>query len=56
MKQIIIRIVNMAGENKVFPVCEQSKSFAAMNGYAYLTPLTLRCIEDMGYQLVTLED
>jgi hypothetical protein len=56
MKQIIIKIVNTCGENKVFPVCDKAHSFAAMNGYSYLTPLTLRCIEELGYTVVTLEN
>jgi hypothetical protein len=51
MNRIEIRIRNVYGENKAYPVCEAAQNFAAIAGSKTLTFGTLQLISRLGYQI-----
>lgn len=49
--KITVRIKNIYGEEKAYPVCETATKFAALLGTKTLTKAALRQIKDLGYQI-----
>ena len=46
---IQVRIKNVYGTDKVYPVCEKAMLFAGIAGTATLTDDTIRAIKTLGY-------
>lgn len=49
--EIIVRIKNVYGEEKVYPVCEKARLFASIAGTRTLTPVTLHEVRKLGYTI-----
>lgn len=52
-KEITVEVRGIYGLLKYYPVCEQSKLFAAIAGTTTLTEQTLRRIMALGYKVKT---
>jgi hypothetical protein len=51
MKEITIQIKDVYGQEKYYPMCEDSKVFARMVGTSQLTPNTIQLIKKLGYEV-----
>lgn len=49
--EIRVRLKNIYGEDKIYPVCPQSKLFANLAKTKTLTKQTLIIIEKLGYEI-----
>jgi hypothetical protein len=60
MKTITVRIKNVYGEDKVYPVSDEAILFACIAGTTTLTNSTINRIKQLGYSILveqqTLED
>lgn len=50
-KEMTVRIVNVYGNKTIYPVCETSKTFAAIAGTKSLTSQAIAQIKKLGYQI-----
>ena len=48
---ITVRIKNVYGEDKVYPVCNVAKTFAELAGTATLTARAVSLIKQLGYTI-----
>ena len=48
---IIVKIRNIYGEDKIYPVCENAKLFAQIAGTKTLTDHALSRIKSLGYKI-----
>jgi hypothetical protein len=51
MKKIQVQIRTLYGNRVIYPACEVSRNFARIAGTKTLTPLTLRQIQALGYEI-----
>jgi hypothetical protein len=51
MRDIIVRVRDVYGQRKVYPVCSDAKLFAEIAGTTTLTDNTLRRIRDLGFDI-----
>lgn len=51
-KEIMVRIKNVYGVEKVYPVCEKAKLFSDIAGTTTLRPSDLKAIQELGYRVV----
>ena len=49
--EITVRIKNVYGEEKIYPVCEKAKAFARIAGTKTLTRATIKEISDLGFHI-----
>ena len=56
MKAIVIKIKNVYGENKAYPVCEHAKIIAEIAGTRTLTPENLQRIERLGLEIIVEQE
>ena len=49
--QIKVKIKNVYGSDKVYPVCEKALTFARIAGAKTLTDLTIKHIKALGYTI-----
>ena len=49
--KLTVKIGNNYGKKVVYPVCEQSRIFAALAGTTTITAGALNCIKALGYTL-----
>ena len=56
MNAIVIKIKNVYGENKAYPVCEHAKILAEIAGTRTLTPENLKRIEKLGLEIIVEQD
>jgi hypothetical protein len=52
MTEIVVRIKNVYGVQKVYPVCNKACLFADIAGTATLRPSDLKAIQALGYRVV----
>ena len=52
MKQIIVEVKNVYGNDLVYPVCQDAISFASISGKTTLTSDALRLVQTLGYEIV----
>ena len=48
---ITVRIKNVYGEDKVYPVCDAAKTFAELAGTTTLTARAVSLIKQLGYTI-----
>ena len=51
--KLIVKIKNIYGVNRIYPVCEKSQIFARITGLKTLQPTVIKEIEKLGYELET---
>ena len=51
--KLIVQIKNIYGVNRIYPVCEKSKSFSWIAGLKTLQPTTIDEIKKLGYKIET---
>ena len=51
--KLIVKIKNIYGVERVYPVCEKSQIFARITGLKTLQPTVIKEIEKLGYKLET---
>lgn len=56
MNAIVIKIKNVYGENKAYPVCEHAKILAEIAGTRTLTTENLKRIERLGLEIIVEQD
>ena len=49
--EIIVKVKNVYGQEKVYPICEKAKTFARIAGTKTLTTETIGLIKSLGYTL-----
>ncbi|MDH5548051.1 MAG: hypothetical protein OEZ43_20935 [Gammaproteobacteria bacterium] len=49
MKQIIVKVKNVYGQDKIYPVCNAAQTFARIAGTRTLTPEVMSQIKKLGY-------
>ncbi len=54
--KITVKIVSQYGTQRVLPVCDNAKLFAAIAGTATLTESTIRAIKSLGYAIEVAQD
>ena len=54
--QITVRIKNVYGEDKAYPVCPHAKTFAEIAGTRTLTPETLHRIKRLGVEITVEQE
>lgn len=52
--EITIEVRSVYGVTKLYPICEKAKVFAAIAGSKTLTLATVRKIERLGYQVISV--
>jgi predicted aconitase len=50
--QITVKVKNVYGAEKIYPICEQAQIFAAMTGCKTLTDVTISYIKKLGYKVL----
>jgi hypothetical protein len=50
--KITVKIKNVFGHERIYPVCPQAKLFARLAGHKTLTRHAISVIKDMGYSVV----
>ena len=53
---IEVRIKNIYGVEKVYPVCDKAKAFCMIAGQTTLTRSTIAGIKALGYQIRVVQD
>ena len=48
---ITVQVRDVYGTEKVYPICDDAKRFAAIAGTTTLTKRVLRCVETLGYRI-----
>jgi len=56
MNAIVIKIKNVYGENKAYPVCEHAKIIAEIAGTRTMTPENLKRIERLGLEIIVEQE
>jgi len=51
--KLIVKIKNIYGVDRIYPVCENSQIFARITGLKTLRPTVIKEIEKLGYELET---
>ena len=51
MMKITVKIKNVFGNERIYPVCTQAKLFARISGHKTLTRDTIDLIKKMGYSV-----
>jgi hypothetical protein len=51
--KLIVQIKNIYGVNRIYPVCEKSKSFSRIAGLKTLQPTPIDEIKKLGYKIET---
>jgi hypothetical protein len=51
MMKITVKIKNVFGNERIYPVCPQAKLFARISGHKTLTRDTIDLIKKMGYSV-----
>jgi hypothetical protein len=51
--KLIVEIKNIYGVNRIYPVCEKSKSFSRIAGLKTLQPTVIDEIKKLGYKIET---
>jgi len=51
MNTITVKIKNVFGHERIYPVCPQAKLFARLAGHKTLTRHAISIIKDMGYSV-----
>ena len=51
--KLIVKIKNIYGVNRIYPVCEKSKTFSRIAGLKTLQPTTIDEIIKLGYKIYT---
>jgi hypothetical protein len=51
MNTITVKIKNVFGNERIYPVCPQAKLFARLAGHKTLTRHAISVIKDMGYEV-----
>jgi hypothetical protein len=49
MMKITVKIKNVFGHERIYPVCPQAKLFARISGHTTLTRNVITLIKEMGY-------
>jgi hypothetical protein len=52
--KLTVKVTKVYGNIVVYPMCEQSRIYAAIAGTKTLTPATLELIEQLGHEVVTI--
>ena len=55
-KSIVVQIKNVFGTDKVYPLCVNAQSFAAIAGTETLTRETIKHIQALGYAVTIKQD
>lgn len=55
MKEITVKIKNVYGQDKIYPVCEHAQMFAELAGTKTLSDHSIRVIKKMGIK-ISLEE
>ncbi len=53
---IQVKIKNVYGTEKIYPVCEQAKLFAQLAGQKTLTTREINLIKQLGYEIEVVQD
>ena len=53
---IEVRIKNVYGTEKIYPVCDKARAFAGIAGQLTLTHNTIKGIKELGYRVVVVQD
>jgi len=53
-KEIIVQMRDVYGTEKVYPICDDAKRFAAIAGTTTLTERVLKCVAALGYTITYL--
>jgi hypothetical protein len=53
---ILVQIKNVYGQEKVYPICDQAKTFARLVGQQTLTDLNIRYIKQLGYAVNVVQN
>lgn len=51
-RKLVVRIQNVYGERRIYPVCPTAKAFAEVAGTRTLTPHVINIIKSMGYTFI----
>ena len=51
---ITVEVKSVYGELKIYPVCDKAKVFAAIAGTKTLTTFTMKRIEMLGYNVISI--
>ena len=51
--KLIVQIKNIYGVNRIYPVCEKSKTFSRIAGLKTLQPTVIDEIKKLGYKIET---
>ncbi len=50
--QIVVQLKTNYGQQTIYPICDKAKKFAYLLNQTTLTPLNIRVIKDLGYEVV----
>lgn len=51
MRTIIVKIKNVYGQEKIYPICDHARTFARMLGQTTLTRENIKHIKDLNYTI-----
>lgn len=51
MNKITVSILNVYGQDKIYPVCDAAKTFANIAGTKTLTRETIALVQKLGYEI-----
>ena len=52
MKKIIVEVKSVYGNDLIYPVCDDAKTFTVMAGTKTLSPLMITSIKHLGYEIL----
>ena len=50
-RELIVQIKNVYGSEKIYPYCEDAKTFCKLLGQTTLTDINIKYIKELGYTL-----
>ena len=50
--QIVVQLKTNYGQQTIYPICDKAKIFAKLLNQTTLTPLNIRVIKELGYEVV----
>lgn len=50
--QIVVQLKTNYGQQTIYPACDKAKTFARLLDQTTLTPLNIRVIKELGYEVV----
>ena len=53
--QITVKLKNVFGVERIYPICEKAKLFTKLAGSATLTAEKIKYIKELGYKVVVVQ-